>query len=174
MRGTRGLSLIGSFAALAVTGSACGTDRHDDVAAGLDTVCTVRRVVDGDTIDCTSGIKIRLVGIDAPEGDQRPWGDRSRAALRRLVPEGRTVRIERDREFVDRFGRTLAYLWDADHMVNESMIRGGWAVTFFIPPNTRYRRRLRAAERAARDADAGLWADWGFTCRPVDHRARRC
>jgi len=152
----------------------CARDARLDESDRLDTLCTVLRIVDGDTIDCEGGIRIRLVGIDAPEGDQVPHGNRSRAALAERLPRGSVVRIERDRELFDTFGRKLAYLWSADTMVNEAMVRGGWAVTFFIPPNLRYRRRLVRAESAARNAGAGLWKDWGFTCRPVDHRRGRC
>ncbi len=164
---------LSSLAAIALA-AACGRDARVDDTGSADSVCTVSRVVDGDTIDCMGGIRIRLVGIDAPEGDQIPYGSRSKAALARRLPRGRIVRLERDREHFDRFGRTLAYLWLADTMVNEAMVRDGWAVTFFIPPNLRYRRRLQRAESAARNADAGLWEDWGFSCRPVDHRRGRC
>jgi endonuclease YncB( thermonuclease family) len=160
--------------ALIALAAACLRDARVDETGRADTWCTVLRVVDGDTIDCASGIRIRLVGIDAPEGDQIPYGNRSRAALAQRLPRGRVVRIERDREHFDPYGRTLAYLWVADTMVNEGMVRDGWAVSFFVPPNLRYRRRLERAESAARRDGAGLWADWGFSCRPVDHRRSRC
>jgi len=53
--------------------------------------CTVARVIDGDTLQCTDGRRIRLRGIDAPERGER--GHRAATeALRRRV-EGRSVTV---------------------------------------------------------------------------------
>jgi len=47
-------------------------------------------------------------------------------------------------------------------MVNELLVRGGYAVARSYPPDTKYRARFEAAERQARQANAGLWG----ACRP--------
>lgn len=136
--------------------------------------CRVERVVDGDTFYCAGGPKVRLIGIDAPERDQGAPGSRSAAALRVRLPVGRGVRLERDVTLHDRYGRQLAYVWAGDTLVNEWMVRGGWAVVYTVPPNVKYVERLTAAQRAARESGAGLWATGGFGCLPSDHRRGRC
>ena len=77
------------------------------------------RVVDGDTIDVELGghaERVRLLGIDTPETDEpgKPvqcYGKEASAAHQaELLPAGTAVRLERDVEARDRYGRLLAYV----------------------------------------------------------------
>ncbi len=67
--------------------------------------------------------------------------------------------LESDVERRDRYGRTLAYVWLDDVLVNERLVDEGWAQLLTMPPNVRHVARLRAAETRARAAGVGLWAD---------------
>lgn len=142
--------------------------------AGPDRPCTVARVVDGDTFYCTDGLKVRLIGVDAPERAQGRAGRESAAALRRLLPPGARVRLEQDVTPRDRYRRSLAYVWRADVLVNEQLLRQGWAFLLTVPPNVRYVEQLERAQTAARTAKAGLWREPGLACPPRDWRAGRC
>jgi micrococcal nuclease len=136
--------------------------------------CVVSGVVDGDTFHCRGGPKVRLIGIDAPERDQGAIGREAADALERWLPPGQVVKLERDVEGSDRYGRTLAYVWVADTLVNEAMVRDGWAVLYTVPPNVAHVERLVAAEHAARQSRRGLWASNGFACRPSAFRRKAC
>ena len=136
--------------------------------------CTVAKVSDGDSIRCRDGARVRLIGIDAPELDQVPFGPRSRAALERRLPVGTVVTLEFDVQPRDQYGRLLAYVWRDDALVNEAQVAEGYAATLTVPPNVRMAERLRKALASARERNAGLWADDGFACRPEDHRRKRC
>lgn len=136
--------------------------------------CVVTRVADGDTLECARIGRVRLIGIDAPEGDQQPAGDRARDALEQLAPVGARLQLERDVEARDRYGRTLGYLWREGTMVNWLMVRQGWAVDLPVPPNDRHAETFRDAVRRARDEAAGLWASGGLTCAPARHRRGEC
>ena len=70
------------------------------------------RVVDGDTVVLRSAGKSRLIGVDAPEvfGGQECFGREASAFAKRLLRPGIRVRVERDVEERDRYGRTLIYL----------------------------------------------------------------
>ncbi|MBI4419828.1 MAG: thermonuclease family protein [Gemmatimonadetes bacterium] len=136
--------------------------------------CEVVNVHDGDTLTCRGGTRVRLIGIDAPELSQRPYGQQARAALRSLAPVGSLVMLEADVEPRDRYGRSLAYVWRDSLQVNWVMIRAGWALQLTYPPNVQYVEQLRAGQRAARNEARGLWAERGFDCRPVDRRRGRC
>ena len=136
--------------------------------------CRVERIADGDTFYCRDGRKVRLIGIDTPELAQGPDGRLALEALRRLLPRGGTVRLELDAAPEDRYGRTLAHVWAGGRLVNEAMVRGGWAVLYTVPPNVRYVRRLERAQHEARAAGAGLWEHGGFACPPVEFRRGRC
>jgi len=128
----------------------------------------VARVIDGDTVSLASGGVVRYIGIDAPEVrrrehghwvlDPEPFALAASEANRRLV-EGRQVLLRFDVERRDRFGRLLAYVYVDDRLVNEQLVRQGLARAHRYGRNTRLAVRLEAAEREARAAHLGLWAD---------------
>lgn len=138
------------------------------------TSCTITRIIDGDTIECARLGRVRLIGMDTPESNQRPFGAHASTALLALIPVGSEVQLEPDVEARDRYGRMLAYVWLGRTMVNWRMVREGWAVLLTYPPNVQYVEAFEGAERRAREEGKALWAAGGFDCRPADHRARRC
>jgi len=136
--------------------------------------CVVERVADGDTFTCRDRRRVRLLGIDTPELAQGEPGRQAYAALRRLLPPGTTVRLERDVAPRDRFGRELAYVWSGTRLVNEVLVREGWAMLYTLPPNVKYAGRLERAQNEARAARAGLWRSGGFDCAPGAYRRQEC
>ena len=114
-------------------------------------------VIDGDTLEI-HGQRIRLHGIDAPEGAQlcyrhrEPWPCGRRAAFALADHIGaRTVSCEpRDR---DRYGRIVAVCFAGGQNLNAWMVRQGWALAY-----RRYSRDYIAGEDAAREDGAGMWA----------------
>ena len=127
----------------------------------------VRRVIDGDTIELTDGRLVRYIGIDTPEIRRRVGDDwivdpeplaRAATEANRAFVEGNAVRLEHDAQTHDRYGRTLAYVYVSDRMVNEALLEAGYAQVMTIPPNVRYAERFRAAAKAARSARRGLWS----------------
>jgi micrococcal nuclease len=91
-----------------------------------------------------------------------------------MIPRGAAVRLEQDITTTDRYGRVLAYAWLGPTMINEAMVRGGWAVLYTVPPNIKYADRLSRVQNEARASGAGLWAQDGFTCLPSDFRRGVC
>lgn len=136
--------------------------------------CVVARVIDGDTFHCGDE-RIRILLIDAPELDQGPFGAGAQEALIRLLPAGTHVGLETDVELRDRYGRLLAYVYGRDgQLVNEELLRLGYAVVSVFPPNVKYVERFRAVQEQAQSAGVGLWSVAAFECLPADHRAGRC
>jgi micrococcal nuclease len=161
---TRGLPL--AVAALVAVALLRGPQAGDGEPAAAVRTAEVVRVVDGDTIRVRVAGRdqtVRYIGIDTPES-VRPGAPvecfaRHAAAENERLVGGRRVRLERDAEERDRFGRLLAYVVrEPDGLrVNEALVRGGFAVPLTIPPNVRHSGRLRAAAVAARRAGRGLW-----------------
>lgn len=123
-------------------------------------VHTVARVIDGDTLELKNGDRVRLIGVDTPEigpGSPEPYALQARELTRRLV-SGRPIRLEFDRERFDKYRRVLAFVYVDDRLVNESLVAAGLgrAMTGF-GYSSRMKKRLRAAESAARAARKGLW-----------------
>lgn len=124
---------------------------------GQDRQCAIAFVIDGDTVHCGSGEKVRLALIDTPDGGQ--FGTVARRALVSLLKTGVAYRLEPAAAAPDGAGRTLAYLYLADgRMVNEMILRQGYA---FLNPSAeggQHLARLRAAEQAARGERLGVWS----------------
>ena len=132
------------------------------IPAGDDT--TVESVTDGDTIRVTGGVRVRLIGIDTPETvDPRTsvqcFGPEASARMKATLPTGTRVRLVYDVERLDRYGRTLAYVYRASDgdFVNAAMVRDGYASAYTVPPNVAHADEFVALQREARDANRGLW-----------------
>lgn len=127
---------------------------------------TVTSVTDGDTLrvdlDRTNE-PVRLLELDTPEVTGDCGADEATAALRALAPVGSTLWLEADVEGRDRYDRLLRYLYrDDGTMINEILVREGWARAKLYPPNDRYWPLMQQAQREAQDRNANLWqrCDW--------------
>jgi micrococcal nuclease len=136
-------------------------------------------VVDGDTVVViVAGKKehLRLIGIDTPESRPNRRADlqadrnhTDRATIiklgneasnyaRTLMPKGSTIQVEYDVERRDRYNRLLGYLWSkSGKMINEEILRAGYAYPLPVAPNLKYRGRLSAAFADSRSNKRGLW-----------------
>ena len=124
----------------------------------------VERAVDGDTLALTGGERVRLLGIDAPElrgpeGEPECWAVEASGMLARMVEEGGgKVRIQEGPEPRDRWGRTLAWVWDGrGRLLNEEMLREGCARRYPGSEPGRYEARLEEAAARAQEGLRGLW-----------------
>ncbi len=121
----------------------------------------VERVVDGDTIKLADGTRVRYIGVDTPEtvrpGSPVEFMGKEASAFNRDLVEGRRVRLEYDVQRLDKYGRTLAYVYLDTLFVNAELVRLGYAQILTIPPNVRYAERFRRLEQEAREANRGLW-----------------
>jgi micrococcal nuclease len=162
----------GAFLALVLAAPAEPLDAQHRPPTEL--TCVVGRIADGDSFRCQDGLRVRLIGIDSPESAQAPYGAAARDALRRLLKPGITVRLETDVAATDHYGRVLAYVWLDSTLVNERMLRDGWAMLYTVPPNLKHVDRFRQTQNEARARGAGLWGQGGFACAPSDFRRQRC
>jgi len=132
------------------------------------THATVEHVVDGDTVDLTFSTgteRVRLLGIDTPE-TVRPntpvqcFGPEASARTKALLATGMSVRVTRDAQARDRYGRLLLYVYrSADGMfVNQALVAEGYARILSIAPNTAHAAELSASAATARRAGRGLWS----------------
>jgi micrococcal nuclease len=124
-------------------------------------------VIDGDTViaDFVGREEtIRLIGIDTPETKKQNapvecYGPEATAHTSTLLPKGTPVRIERDVEARDDYGRLLGYVYRASDglFVNLDLVATGHATVLSIRPNTTFRDDFVEAARAAEQANLGLW-----------------
>lgn len=135
----------------------------------------VIEVNDGDTITVLLEGKrerVRLIGIDAPELQQGPWGQRAKRHLQELLTTSQgTAYLEFDIEKRDIYGRFLSYVWTTDRrMINVQMLKDGYAMLFTVPPNIRYVDEFKKAQDEARSKDLGIWGEGGLRETPRKYR----
>ena len=122
----------------------------------------VTRVLDGDTIVLAGGKKVRYIGIDTPElyggRNAECFAQEAQKKNQELVL-GKRVRLESDVSESDKYGRLLRYVYVGDVLVNETLVREGYAHARSYPPDTTRQETLRAAEVLARTENIGLWAE---------------
>lgn len=122
-----------------------------------------RTVFDGDTLELVDGRRVRLIGINAPELGRKgkPSEPFARAAEQRLreLASDRSLYLVQGQEPRDRYGRTLAYLFDArGHNIEAQLLAEGLGFAIGVPPNLTLVACHVAAEQSARSAGRGLWA----------------
>ncbi len=122
----------------------------------------VERVIDGDTLRLEDGRQVRLLGVDTPESkhSEVPVQVFSKEAYEfsRQMVEGFEVRLERDVEPTDKYGRTLAYIYLEDgRMLNEELLKRGYAYVLRYYPFKKKADFLKIQDKA-RQEQRGLWS----------------
>jgi len=136
---------------------------------------SVVRVVDAETVLLDDGEEVRLIGALAPRSpdlkpDAGPWPpeEAAAAALRDLVA-GRSAELASSGRARDRYGRLLAHLFLEENgervWVQGRLLSTGHARAYGLPESFACARELLAHERAAREAQAGLWANAAYATR---------
>jgi micrococcal nuclease len=125
----------------------------------------VARVVSGQSLEVLGMAEqpnlisqVRLIGVDTPDLRQRPWGDGAKELLEKLVGDlEKPVTLEFDIEAKDKIGRTLAYVWQDQQLLNEQVLKQGYGLFVGRSPNHKYDQRLERAQQWARLMGKGIW-----------------
>ncbi len=127
----------------------------------------VTKVIDGDTFwvdnKTRKGIKIRLIGVDAPESKNvfkkkiGYYGKESKLYLSDML-SGQRVKLVCDVDSLDPYGRTLAYVYLEDGtFINAELLKNGYAMVMTIPPNVKFADEFVRLQQDARINNKGLW-----------------
>ncbi len=133
----------------------------------------IEQVVDGDTVIIEDNIRVRLLGIDAPEMDQC-FGEKAKKELTKLLL-GQQVILEKDQTATDNYERLLRYVVlrndnpeANDELINNVLVRKGYAKALYIKPNRRYLSLLQSSQAEAEKDKVGMWGtcDYKVTTNP--------
>jgi micrococcal nuclease len=120
----------------------------------------VVNVVDGDTVDLETGVRIRLLLIDTPEttgGKTDCYGQQAKAFTASFL-DGKNVNLQYDTQCTDRFGRTLAYVSVDGKEINSTLVKDGYACVLYVAPDGMARRtEFEDLESVAKTNRTGLW-----------------
>lgn len=146
--------------------AAAPSNPYDGPATGL-----VAAVEDGQTLTLADGRQVRLVNILPPlEAESLAADGRERLAGLAL---GRQIRWSYAGRRMDRYGRLLAYAYDAaaadgGSSLQEELVAAGLARVMGQPDTRDGLAGLLALEDAARRASHGLWARAAYRLRSAD------
>jgi micrococcal nuclease len=124
---------------------------------------TVDRASSGNTIELTLAgqvQKVRLVGVNAPNFNQKPWGTAAKDRLESIVQESdHKFLLELEpMELQGVANYRYGYLWRNNILVNEQLVREGQglAATQYVLP--KYERQFVRAQAYARLMAVGIWS----------------
>ena len=127
----------------------------------------VTRVISGQTVevfltDRSEVAKVRIIGIDAPDLRQDPWGVAAKNKLTELVmamPVELELETAGDRpinEMRDRFNRLHAHIWQNKTLVSQQLVESGCVLA-----NDRYEhsysKLMQESQEYARALGYGIW-----------------
>ena len=120
-------------------------------------------VYDGDTIELSDGRKVRYIGINTPEEENKSGVSqcysRQASDINKQLVAGQEVEMEKDISDTDKYGRLLRYIWVDGVFINDFLVRQGYAKAETIPPDTKYSGEFTAAEKEAKEDKRGLWKE---------------
>lgn len=157
-------------AVLALSGCGAGAaggakDSSGAVSSPDSDHAVVVRIIDGDTFKASVNGEektIRLLNVDTPETKDpnapvECMGPEATAGLEQLLPVGSRVRLELDKEPLDKYGRTLAGVFDSvGKLVNAEIARLGLGVPVLFEPNKKFYPPVVEAFEEARGRGVGL------------------
>jgi micrococcal nuclease len=124
---------------------------------------TVDRAISGSTVELTLAgqvQKVRLVGVNAPSFNQKPWGAAAKDRLEAIIQEAdRKFSLELEPTEPKGTGNyRYGYLWRNNTLVNEQLVREGQglAATQYVLP--KYERQFVRAQAYARLMAVGIWS----------------
>jgi len=138
---------------------------------------TVARIVDGETMVLDDGSELRLIGALVPRAidagaDPGMWPLEvvAQEELRALVL-GKSVALAFDGARTDRYGRLQAHAFSIDgdqrRWVQGHLLQQGLARAYAQEGSRACAAEALEAERVAREARRGLWADAAYQARPA-------
>ena len=123
--------------------------------------------VDGDTIwvkKDNKEIKVRMISINAPEIEhedikEEPYGEESKEFVCNTLSKANKIELEYDSHSKkeDKYGRTLAWIWVDDKLLQELIVKKGLAKVDYVYDEYEYSLYLCKIENKAIKNKKGIW-----------------
>lgn len=115
--------------------------------------------IDGDEVKEDWAIRVRLLGINAPEDSHKvdPLGPEATAYVKEKLLN-KEIELRWDKRRIDKYGRRLGYVYAGGELFNAQLVKEGYARVFNYPgDNATIARELLKAEHSARLEQRGIW-----------------
>lgn len=135
-----------------------------------DIIVTLESCVDGDTAKfrMESGVtlKARLLAVDTPETvhptvEKEPYGKEASEYTCDTLTKAKEIKIEYDEnsDEEDKYGRSLVWVFTDGVLLQESLVRLGYAEVAYLYDNYKYTPLLQDAEVLAKNEKVGIWSE---------------
>lgn len=141
---------------------------------------TYESCVDGDTIWVNKegeSIKVRLISINAPEIEHEnnvaeEYANEAKEFVCNTLNSANKVELEYDNNSKkeDKYGRTLAWIWVDDKLLQKLIIKEGLAKVDYVYKEYEYSKELCMIEKRAVKENKGIWTikkEEGY-CKDID------
>lgn len=127
------------------------------------------KCVDGDTARFVikgEDVKIRFLGINSPEvatstKEGELYGEEASKYTCKKLKAAKKIEIEYEKnsDKEDKYGRTLAYVFVDDKLIETLILKRGYATVKYVKDNYKYYDDLVEAEKYAKNKKLGLYSN---------------
>lgn len=127
----------------------------------------INKVISGQTIEIilnNQPVKVRLLGLDTPDKQQKTWAEDSKQELIKLLTDNyqqtlnqAKITLSANLEEKDAYNRINGYIWHKGKLINEQLIESGYAVANLTYTDGEYDQELILAQDYARIMEKGFW-----------------
>ncbi|WP_164993415.1 thermonuclease family protein [Macrococcus sp. DPC7161] len=143
--------------------------QHADAISKKETVTYVS-TVDGDTVKVKKGSKVitlRLLLIDTPESKDprkpvQPYAKEAQKYLESTIKYSKLQIAYDNQDKYDKYGRHLVYLFANGKLVNDAMVKAGYARVGYIYSQVYYLDKLEASQKYAKSKKLKIWSIPGY------------
>ena len=130
---------------------------------------TFSSCVDGDTAKVklkNEIVTVRMIAIDTPETKHptigaEPWGKEASNFTCSKLENAKKIEIEYDpnSDKTDKYDRILAWIWVDNELLQDQIIKEGYAEVAYLYDDYKYTALLQDHEAVAKANKKGLWSD---------------
>ena len=130
-----------------------------------DTV-TLKKCVDGDTAQFILDdevIKVRFLAIDTPESvhptvEVEANGKDASSYTCELLTNAKKIELEYEKNKTDKYGRYLAWVWVDDLLLQDELIKNGYAEVAYLYGDYKYTSLLQDHQEIAKAKKLNIWS----------------
>ena len=131
---------------------------------------TYKNCIDGDTawfIMDNEDIKVRFIGIDAPELEHEEipseyYSEEARDYVCKKLESAEKIELEFDpnSDKQDKYDRFLAWIFVDNNLLQKDIVKNGYAKVAYLYGNYKYSEVLIENEGIAKKKNLGIWKDY--------------
>lgn len=127
----------------------------------------LKKCVDGDTAQFILDdevIKVRFLAIDTPESvhptvEVEAYGKDASSYTCELLTNAKKIELEYEKNKTDKYGRYLAWVWVDDLLLQDELIKNGYAEVAYLYGDYKYTSLLQDHQEIAKAKKLNIWSE---------------